>query len=55
MLKRSAKNNHTITTYSCNNGCITEIYDKYGRSIKCKFDFTEAEALRTHQNFIYSL
>lgn len=55
MLKRSIKNNHAIVTYSYSNGCLTEIYDKYGKTVKCKFDFTETEAFKTHQNFMRNL
>ena len=55
MATRTLKHGYVITTYPCNNGFITETIDKFGRSIRCAYDFTKADSERRHNQFLSAI
>lgn len=55
MAQRNFKNGHAITTYPCNHGYVTEIIDAYGRTEKCVFSTTPAEAKATHSRLLSNI
>ena len=52
MSKRTFKNGCAVTTYQSNNGYVTEIIGKFGDVLRLTYDFTEAQALRSHEKYL---
>ena len=52
MSKRTFKNGHLVSTFSCNKGFVTVLYGKYGLQIRSIYATTPTQAKRNHSQFL---
>ena len=45
-------NGYTVTTYLCGSVFESSVYDKYGRQVRAKTDFSKTAAMNTHEKFM---